>query len=89
MTVTGPLSGVTVVELARSVAAPDAGLILADHGAQVIGAKRLQSDRGRQIPLRDGHAFEIQADNSMLPTGDRCQGGLVIYKSRQPGLKGH
>ena len=31
-----PLSGVTVVELGHSVAAPYAGLILADLGARVI-----------------------------------------------------
>ena len=39
-TVDKPLAGITIVELGHSVAAPYAGLILADLGARVVKVDR-------------------------------------------------
>ncbi|MDO8877160.1 MAG: CoA transferase, partial [Pseudolabrys sp.] len=43
-----PLTGVTVIELGHSVAAPYAGEILADLGADVIKVEKVEGDDARK-----------------------------------------
>jgi CoA:oxalate CoA-transferase len=58
MTVAGPLTGVTVIDLSRVLAGPYATLVLADLGARVIKVERPGSgDDARQIgPFIDGRS---------------------------------
>ena len=60
-----PLAGVVVVELGQSVAAPFAGQLLADLGAQVIKVEKPAGDDARKWgpPFLDGAAATFQALN--------------------------
>jgi crotonobetainyl-CoA:carnitine CoA-transferase CaiB-like acyl-CoA transferase len=60
-----PLSGVVVVELGQSVAAPFAGQLLADLGAQVVKVEKPAGDDARRWgpPFLDGAAATFQALN--------------------------
>lgn len=61
-----PLAGYTVIELGHSVAAPYAGLVLAEMGAQVIKVERpgVGDDcRGWGPPFRDGMSATFQGLN--------------------------
>jgi crotonobetainyl-CoA:carnitine CoA-transferase CaiB-like acyl-CoA transferase len=60
-----PLAGLTVVEFGHSVAAPFAGQILADLGAQVIKIEKPEGDDARKWgpPFLDGAAAVFQAIN--------------------------
>lgn len=55
-----PLAGITVVELGHSVAAPYAGLILADLGARVIKVENPRSgDYARGWGRRSGTRLQV------------------------------
>lgn len=60
-----PLSGIVVVELGHSVAAPFAGQILCDLGATVIKVEKPEGDDARKWgpPFVDGAAAAFQAIN--------------------------
>lgn len=60
-----PLAGVVVVELGHSVAAPYAGQILGDLGAEVIKIEKAEGDDARKWgpPFLDGAAATFQAIN--------------------------
>lgn len=61
-----PLSGLTVIELGHSIAAPYAGLILAELGAEVIKVERTGAGdpvRDWGPPFRDGVAMAFQTYN--------------------------
>ncbi|WP_240786938.1 CaiB/BaiF CoA transferase family protein [Ramlibacter rhizophilus] len=60
-----PLAGCTVIELGHSVAAPFAGQILADLGAEVIKVEKPAGDDARHWgpPFVDGAAATFQAIN--------------------------
>jgi crotonobetainyl-CoA:carnitine CoA-transferase CaiB-like acyl-CoA transferase len=60
-----PLAGILVVELGHSVAAPHAGQILADLGAEVVKVEKPEGDDARQWgpPFLDGVAATFQALN--------------------------
>lgn len=61
-----PLAGYTVIELGHSVAAPYAGLVLAEMGAEVIKVERpgVGDDcRGWGPPFRDGMSATFQSLN--------------------------
>ncbi len=62
---TAPLSGIVVVELGHSVAAPYAGQVLADLGAEVVKIEKPQGDDARKWgpPFLDGAAASFQALN--------------------------
>lgn len=61
----GPLAGVVVVELGHSVAAPFAGQVLCDLGAEVVKVEKPGGDDARQWgpPFVDGAAATFQALN--------------------------
>ncbi len=61
----GPLSGMVVIELGHSVAAPFAGQVLADLGAEVIKIEKPEGDDARKWgpPFVDGASASYQALN--------------------------
>ena len=59
-----PLDGVTVVELGNLIAAPYAGMLLADMGARVIKVEPPAGDLGRQFgPFQGGESALFMAIN--------------------------
>jgi crotonobetainyl-CoA:carnitine CoA-transferase CaiB-like acyl-CoA transferase len=61
---TGPLDGVTVVEFGNLIAAPYAGMLLADLGARVIKVEPRSGDLGRQFgPFQKGESAFFMAVN--------------------------
>ena len=62
---TAPLAGLTVVELGTSVAAPAAGQILADLGADVVKVEKPEGDDARKWgpPFVDGASATFQSLN--------------------------
>ena len=60
-----PLAGIVVIELGHSVAAPFAGQILADLGAEVIKIEKLEGDDARRWgpPFWEGAAASFQPLN--------------------------
>lgn len=65
MSVTQPLKGITVIEMGHSVAAPFAGQVLSDLGAEVIKVEKPDGDDARKWgpPFIDGAAVTFQAFN--------------------------
>lgn len=65
MSVTQPLQGITVIEMGHSVAAPFAGQVLSDLGAEVIKVEKPDGDDARKWgpPFIDGAAVTFQAFN--------------------------
>jgi crotonobetainyl-CoA:carnitine CoA-transferase CaiB-like acyl-CoA transferase len=65
MSSSAPLAGVMVVELGHSVAAPFAGQVLADLGAEVVKVEKPDGDDARKWgpPFLDGAAAAFQALN--------------------------
>lgn len=60
----GPLRGFTVVELGNLIAAPYAGMLLADLGARVIKVEPPTGDLGRQFgPFQNGESVFFLAVN--------------------------
>lgn len=60
----GPLDGVIVVELGNLIAAPYAGMLLADLGARVIKVEPRSGDLGRQFgPYQKGESAFFMAVN--------------------------
>ena len=61
----GPLAGMVVIELGHSVAAPFAGQVLADLGAEVIKIEKPEGDDARKWgpPFVDGASASYQALN--------------------------
>lgn len=72
----GPLTGTTVVEFGNLIAAPYAGMLLADLGARVIKVEPRNGDLGRQFgPYQHGESAFFMAVNRgkesiALDTGD-------------------
>jgi crotonobetainyl-CoA:carnitine CoA-transferase CaiB-like acyl-CoA transferase len=72
----GPLQGTTVVEFGNLIAAPYAGMLLADLGARVIKVEPKSGDLGRQFgPYQNGESAFFLAVNRgkeslALDTGD-------------------
>ena len=60
----GPLRGITVVEFGNLIAAPYAGMLLADLGARVVKVEPLLGDLGRQFgPFQNGESSFFMAVN--------------------------
>jgi enoyl-CoA hydratase len=82
--------------LVNRVVAPDqlmeavleiAGRIAANGPIAVRQAKQA-IQRGLQMSLADGLAFEIEAYNRLVPTDDRREGVLAFNERRKPDFKG-
>lgn len=74
-----PLQGIVVIELGHSVAAPFAGQVLADLGAEVIKIEKPEGDDARKWgpPFVDGAAATFQALNRSKRS--------VVANLRDPG----
>lgn len=92
-TARGPLSGLRIVELAGAGPVPFAGMMLADHGAQVVRVERL----GGEAPLiapdknilhrsRQTLALDLKQDEGAQVVRDlaRCADGLM--EGFRPGV---
>ena len=78
---TAPLSGIVVIELGHSVAAPCAGLVLGDLGADVIKIEKPGGDDARKWgpPFLDGASATFQAIN--------CNKRSVVCELRDPAQR--
>src|ERR1039458_1349116 len=74
-----PLKGITVVELGHSVAAPYAGLILADLGARVI---KVENPNGGDYARGWGPSFWKDTASSFLCL-NRGKDGITVDFSRE------
>ncbi len=64
MSESGPLDGVLIVELGNLIAAPYAGMLLADLGARVVKVEPTSGDLGRQFgPYQNGESAFFMAVN--------------------------
>lgn len=64
MSDTGPLDGVVVVEFGNLIAAPYAGMLLADLGARVIKVEPTDGDLGRRFgPFQNGESAFFMSAN--------------------------
>jgi enoyl-CoA hydratase len=61
---------------------------IADNGPIAIRQAKQAIQRGMQMSLWDGLAFEIEAYNRMIPTEDRREGVLAFNERRKPNFKG-
>jgi crotonobetainyl-CoA:carnitine CoA-transferase CaiB-like acyl-CoA transferase len=82
MTMSGPMEGITVVELGVWVAGPAAGGILADWGADVIKIEPPTGDParmfGRMLGIEDGQSPPFEMDN-------RGKRSIVLDLTTDPG----
>ncbi len=78
--VSGPLSGVRVVELAHIMAGPVCGLMLADMGADVIKVERPEGDDSRRfLPP------EIEGESAAFMMMNRNKRGIVLDLKSEDG----
>src|SRR5690349_1478242 len=75
-----PLEGVTVVELGHSVAAPYAGLILADLGARVI---KIENPDGGDYARGWGPPFWNDTSTSFHSLNRGKEGAAVDFANQQ------
>ena len=83
---TGPLDGVRVVEISSWMAAPSAGAVLADMGADVVKVEPLTGDvvRGMSRKAKDApdidHSFHFdnRGKRSIAVALDRPDGAAVV-----------
>jgi enoyl-CoA hydratase len=61
---------------------------IAGNGPIAIRQAKQAIQRGMQMSLWDGLAFEIEAYNRMIPTEDRREGVLAFNERRKPNFKG-
>jgi crotonobetainyl-CoA:carnitine CoA-transferase CaiB-like acyl-CoA transferase len=83
MTATPPLAGITVVELGHSVAAPYAGLILADLGARVI---KVENPNGGDYARGWGPPFWKDTATSFLCL-NRGKEGITVDFGREDQVR--
>jgi enoyl-CoA hydratase/carnithine racemase len=69
-----------------------ATLVIADHiagnGPLSVRQAKQAIQRGLQMSLADGLAFEIEAYNRLVPTADRREGVLAFNERRKPNFQG-
>lgn len=90
----GPLSGVTVVELAGLGPAPHAGMVLADLGADVVRVERpagraLQlggSERDPTLRGRRSVALDLKTDQGRDGVHDLARGADALIEGLRPGV---
>jgi enoyl-CoA hydratase/carnithine racemase len=61
---------------------------IAGNGPISVRQAKQAIQRGMQMSLWDGLAFEIEAYNRMIPTEDRREGVLAFNERRKPNFKG-
>jgi crotonobetainyl-CoA:carnitine CoA-transferase CaiB-like acyl-CoA transferase len=84
-----PLAGIRVLELGRVFAAPWAGQMLADLGAEVIKVEALEGDPMRQMGtgvIPDGNGNET-SDRSVFAAVNRSKRSITIDLATEPGCE--
>jgi enoyl-CoA hydratase len=61
---------------------------IAGNGPIAVRQAKQAIQRGLQMSLADGLAFEIEAYNRLVPTDDRREGVLAFNERRRPNFKG-
>ncbi len=79
----------TVVPLDQLLnAATEAADRIAANAPVAVRQAKQSMQRGMQMSLSDGLAFEIEAYNRTIPTRDRCEGVLAFNEKREPKFEG-
>ncbi|WP_337187918.1 CaiB/BaiF CoA-transferase family protein [Phenylobacterium sp.] len=89
----GPLSGVRIIEFAGIGPGPFCGMMLADHGAEVIridriGAKGLvaAADRDFLNRSRKSFAVDLKATEGIGVVRALCRGADAVFEGFRPGV---
>jgi enoyl-CoA hydratase/carnithine racemase len=61
---------------------------IAGNGPLSVRQAKQAIQRGLQMSLADGLAFEIEAYNRLIPTADRREGVLAFNERRKPNFQG-
>jgi enoyl-CoA hydratase len=62
--------------------------VIANNAPISVRQAKQSIHRGRQMSLRDGLAFEVEAYHRMVPTEDRREGVLAFNEKRPPRFQG-
>jgi enoyl-CoA hydratase len=62
--------------------------VIANNAPISVRQAKQSIHRGRQMSLRDGLAFEVEAYHRMVPTEDRREGVLAFNEKRPPRFEG-
>jgi len=91
----GPLSGIRIVEFAGIGPGPFCGMMLADHGAEVIRIDRASGGRGGSTPLstkdvlargRKSIAINLKSAEGVALARKLCAGADGIVEGFRPGV---
>ncbi|HEY8604236.1 CaiB/BaiF CoA-transferase family protein [Tsuneonella suprasediminis] len=91
----GPLSGIRIVEFAGIGPGPFCGMMLADHGAEVIRIDRASGDRGGSMPItnadvlargRKSIALNLKTAEGVALARKLCASADGIIEGFRPGV---
>ena len=89
----GPLAGIRVIEFAGIGPGPFCGMMLADHGAEVIRIDRLGAQGLVSAPDRDflnrsrkSLAVDLKAPEGIALARRLCQGADAVFEGYRPGV---
>ena len=85
----GPLAGVRIIEMAGIGPAPFAGMMLADHGAEVVRVDRLGPAGGlREIHGRSRKSImvDLKSPDGVQVVRDLCRGADGLIEGFRPGV---
>ena len=86
---TGALSGIRIIEIAGIGPGPFCGMMLADHGAEVIRVERLVGDPLSGGPLarsRKSIAVDIRKPEGAAIVRDLARGADGLFEGNRPGV---
>jgi len=90
---TGPLEGIRIIELAGLGPGPFCGMMLADHGAEVIridriGARGLVSDPAREFlnRSRKSIAIDLKSESGVKLVRTLCASADGVFEGYRPGV---
>jgi alpha-methylacyl-CoA racemase len=89
----GPLAGVRVIELAGLGAGPFCGMMLADHGAQVIRIDRLSAralllaaEKDFLNRSRASFSVDLKSEDGVALVRRLCRSADAVFESYRPGV---
>ena len=91
----GPLSALRIIEFAGIGPGPFCGMMLADHGAQVIRIDRASGGRGGSMPIAKGDvlargrksiALNLKSDEGVALARKLCATGDGLIEGFRPGV---
>ena len=86
---TGPLEGIRVVEIGSLGPGPFAGMMLADHGAEVIRVERedpMQDLMGPLLRSRKSVALDLKCPDDIARLRDLCRTADGLIEGFRPGV---